>query len=87
MAWRVPTLAELQSIVEKRCQDPSIRSTFFPNIPGGLFWSASPYVGGPDYAWFVDFGNGGGNADSKSSALFVRLARGGQLDQSCRSLR
>ena len=78
-AWRVPALGELLSIVEKRCTDPAIRSTAFPNTPSGGFWSASPYAGNSNYAWPVLFGNGGDYYSNKSSALFVRLARGGQL--------
>jgi hypothetical protein len=78
--WRLPTADELQSIVDYGGGYRAIDTTWFPNTPGGMFWSASPSVGDPLHAWSV-FG-GGGMGDSsgygRGSSGYVRLVRGVQ---------
>lgn len=76
--WRLPNKNELASLVEQHCHGPAIDTRYFPNTPGGWFWSSSPYAGGPGYAWFVGFGYGGVGNDFKVSAYHVRLVRAGQ---------
>ena len=76
--WRVPNRKELKSIAEEKCYDPAISVSIFPNTPSSGFRSASPYAGYSNGAWGVHFGNGDGYYGLESSALFVRLARGGQ---------
>lgn len=58
--WRLPTVDELQTIVDysKPYPGPTINTTWFPNTPGYLYWSSSPYVGDSNYAWGVGFHNG-----------------------------
>ena len=56
-AWRLPTLAELFSIVVKG-SDPSIDSTVFPNTPPNFFWSSSPVSYGTGTVWAVGFSGG-----------------------------
>jgi hypothetical protein len=54
-AWRVPTIDELASLVDRgRCRPASE----FPGMTSTLFWSSSPYVGYTDFGWYVSFGNG-----------------------------
>ncbi|WP_295436623.1 DUF1566 domain-containing protein [uncultured Thiodictyon sp.] len=76
--WRLPNKNELESLVERRCYEPAINATFFPNTPSSWFWSASPYASYPDYAWGVNFGYGYVDGDNKHYAGSVRLVRGGQ---------
>jgi hypothetical protein len=76
--WRLPNKNELESLVERRCYNPAINATFFPNTPSSWFWSASPYAGGPGYAWYVNFGYGSVGNNVKGDAGSVRLVRGGQ---------
>lgn len=76
--WRVPELPELRSIVEKRCQVPSINLTVFPNVgPSEWFWSSSPlaYVGGDETAWSVGFFYGYDIWSFKKYDYQVRLVR------------
>jgi PKD repeat protein len=82
--WRLPTADELQGIVDYGVAypGPTINATWFPNTYGGPFWSSSPYVGSPYYAWIVSFKGGfvggsfgGLNRDFSYSA---RLVRAGQ---------
>ncbi|WP_295579782.1 DUF1566 domain-containing protein [uncultured Lamprocystis sp.] len=76
--WRLPNKNELESLVERRCYNPAINATFFPNTPSDWFWSASPYANDPYYAWSVYFYVGSVYDDYKYYAGFVRLVRGGQ---------
>lgn len=63
-AWRVPNVKELSSITKLgEAVNPSIDTSAFPGTPANQFWSSSPYVGGPNGAWYVNFNYGyvGGN--------------------------
>ncbi len=51
--WRLPNIAELQTIVEREKTRPAINSALFPNTPSNGFWSSSPHVDDASYAWGV----------------------------------
>lgn len=76
--WRVPTVTELSSIVNKGTFNPAIDSDFFPNTASSLFWSSSPVAGIDSYAWTVFFGNGNEYHDFRVKFFRVRLVRSGQ---------
>ncbi|MEX8501202.1 DUF1566 domain-containing protein [Leptothrix ochracea] len=74
--WRLPTAEELQSIVDYAGVNPAIDTTFFPNTPASnYFWSSSPVVGGPSYAWLVDFNGGYVGNVIRGGTVAVRLVR------------
>ncbi|AGA89452.1 Protein of unknown function (DUF1566) [Thioflavicoccus mobilis 8321] len=56
---------------------PTIYQPAFPNTPRASFWSASPDVSDPEYAWLVYFSNGHVNYGYKNRPACVRLVRGG----------
>lgn len=76
--WRLPNRQELQSIIENRCNEPTINLTAFPNASSDRFWSSSPYPGYTGYAWVVSFDNGYGYSGNygESGSYAVRLVRG-----------
>ena len=77
--WRLPNVDELISIVEGRCQYPTINQTIFPDMPTStIFWSSSSYVQNPVNARCVYFGDGKSLECSKSRDFHVRLVRGKQ---------
>jgi hypothetical protein len=76
--WRLPNQKELSSIVERQCVDPAINLEVFSATPSVWFWSASPYAGCSDRAWYVNFYGGGDFFSNLSSNGAVRLVRGGQ---------
>ncbi len=76
--WRLPNIKELASIVELACVGPAINLAIFPDTPSWSFWSASPYAGDSNGAWYVYFNDGGDYWSDKSNYLHVRLVRGGQ---------
>lgn len=56
MGWRLPTVIELQSIVDysKAEPGPTIDTNAFPNAPNDNFWSSSKRPESPN-SWYVQF--------------------------------
>jgi hypothetical protein len=75
--WRLPNVAELESLFKIGGYTPPIDTTAFPNTPpSGGYWSSTPNPAG---AWFV-YSNGVvsfANVQSNVS-YYVRLVRDGQ---------
>lgn len=76
--WRVPNIKELTSIVEMSCYDPAINLSVFPNDPGLRVWSASPDANHSNYAWYVNFADGGDHYNPRDTTKWLRLVRDGQ---------
>jgi hypothetical protein len=73
--WRLPTKAELESIVDDSRYNPAIDPTAFPGTPSDYFWSSSPYVGSAGFAWGVLFDFGFSNYSGPTSTYRVRCVR------------
>ena len=73
--WRLPTVSELLSIVDRTKYDPAIDPIAFPSTPAAGFWSSSPYVGSAGNAWNVNFEIGNSYSYAASSARRVRCVR------------
>lgn len=79
--WRLPTINELQSIVNYGTYNPSIDTSYFPNTKDNYYWSATTYVYSTGYAWYVYFGNGYVTYNDKTSYDYVRPVRGGKEEE------
>ena len=79
--WRMPGRMELISLVDfsKRRSEPAIDLGFFPHTQASGYWSSAAYAGKKELAWYVDFGETGGdsNAARKDNRMCVRLVRVG----------
>ncbi|MBS4095686.1 MAG: DUF1566 domain-containing protein [Sulfuricella sp.] len=88
--WRLPSIAELLSIVEREAQDPAINSAIFPGLANSgavNFWSSTPYAADAAQAWHVRlvgefhsyriYGSGSGVPAPVGDSNYVRLVRGG----------
>ena len=80
--WRLPTISELQTILDQSgpyCQNgnPCINSIFGPAAIASGYWSSSTNAFGADYAWGVGFAVGDVGSSLKSSLASVRAVRGG----------
>jgi len=58
--WRVPTLAELLTLVDERAPAPMIDRTAFPGAPADAVWTSSTFANGAELAWYVRFDRGSG---------------------------
>ncbi len=76
--WRMPTVKELQGIVNFGRYNPTIDVNYFPNTPttGDTIWWTATRGALIGYSWFVNFGNGGATTDAVASGHRVRLVRG-----------
>lgn len=72
--WRLPTIDELESIVEKH-NSPAINHEAFPNTSASAVWSSSPSPNGSNGVWCVNFYGGYVTGNYKYGDLHVRLVR------------
>ena len=75
--WRLPTSAELQTIVDCSFGSPCIDPTFGPTA-SPYYWSSTSDASGPNGAWCVNFFSGLVNSLNKSLDRRVRAVRGGR---------
>jgi hypothetical protein len=74
--WRLPSLTELQTIVDETQESPSIDRVAFPDTPANeYFWTSSPKAGDPDLAWYVIFYHGHADTQPVTNKYFVRCVR------------
>lgn len=77
--WRVPTIDELYSIVEKNCRQPAIDPVVFPGVQdqgeGAPYWSSTKVEDIPMLVYYVEFMDGTVDAHSDGFALAVRFVR------------
>ncbi len=74
--WRLPSLPELASIVERQCFYPRVNEEIFPGTPSELFLSGSRRKGTSSEIFALDFGSGNTLVKSMDSSGLVRLVRG-----------
>ncbi len=81
--WRLPTVKELQSIVDYESYNPTIDVVYFPDTEPVWYWSSTSYFGHTDHAWAVYFYYGYVEGQPKSfhaphDPRHVRAVRGGE---------
>lgn len=79
--WRLPTIAELKTIVDLSATgcgtgSPCINAIFGPTVPG-YYWAATTLAADPRFAWLVPFGGLSPSYDFKPDGYYVRAVRGG----------
>ena len=75
--WRLPTSAELQTIVDCSFGIPCIEPIFGPTVPT-FYYSSTTSANYSGDAWLVGFYAGVVRADEKGTAEHVRAVRGGR---------
>lgn len=70
--WRLPSLAELESIVEKQCEEPAVNLQVFPLMPPEGLWSGNQ---SDSRAWSMDYAKGKAFENFKVGGKYVRLVR------------
>lgn len=56
--WRLPTMKELQTLVDETRAAPAIDPEAFPDTPAEGFWAATPLAASGGAHWFVSFDAG-----------------------------
>ena len=75
--WRLPTRAELLTLVDDTRHDPAIDTEAFPDTPLAWFWTATPYAEDPSgCVWIVSFDLGGSFCGARDSHNRARAVRG-----------
>ncbi len=80
--WRLPTITELQTIVDVSVPgcgggSPCIDETVFGPTQPSYYWSATTFAGSPDVTWLVTFSHGAVDFGEKSDDYYVRAVRDG----------
>jgi hypothetical protein len=75
--WRLPSVQELRTIMERCRRSPAVNPYVFPNT-APIFWSHSPDARDSDRAWMVFANQAVGAAYPKVWRHNVRLVRDGQ---------
>jgi hypothetical protein len=74
--WRLPTMKELQTIIDdERTGGARFYADAFPDVPGDLYWTSSPIDGVANHAWYVNFLFGNPDYDGmpeRNAVLCVR---------------
>jgi len=74
--WRLPSIEELQSLVDDSRSAPALDTDAFPQTPAhGWFWSASRVAGASDNRWALAVEDGSTGHDVQSG--YVRCVRTG----------
>jgi len=58
--FRIPTLEELQTIIDYTNYKPAIINGF-NNAPNETFWTSTPFANDKDYVWSINFKKGDRN--------------------------
>lgn len=73
--WRLPSVKELQSIVDYDQYGPAIDENIFPGTALAYYWSSSVYAYNTDYAWLVGFNTGHVYRNFREYNYYVRCVR------------
>lgn len=74
--WRLPTIHELQSLIDYARFNPAIDTIVFPRVVSSCYWSSTTYADSTNFAWCVNFCNGNLNYSYKPLGYYVRAVRG-----------
>ena len=74
--WRLPTRAELETLLCDACTDVKIDARSYPRTPPAPFWSATPNWFSSAHHWTVNFRNGyGASRNPPGMRHYLRLVR------------
>lgn len=72
---RIPSVTELQTLVDEARNLPAIDLDSFPGTAVESFWTSSPYAPITGDSWHVDFSDGSTGSDNATAKNWVRCVR------------
>ena len=75
--WRLPTLLELQSIIDYKRYDPALERGFHFGLSKN-YWTSTLYADDKERAWDVNFKSGNSEHNRHSYDFYVRCVRSGK---------
>lgn len=72
--WRLPSIKELQTIVDVRKKKPAVNEQF-KFCQNTSYWSNTPDIKNKNYAWYVGFETGATFLGSKDYDCYIRCIR------------
>jgi hypothetical protein len=76
--WKLPTLRQLQSLIDFSKSTNGVLSDMFINRVSDNFWSSISDATDTSNAWFVNFDDGYQSSNYKSSNYYVRCVKAGE---------
>ena len=77
--WDLPTIEELQLLIDRSRYSPAINTDFFQDIQSDWYWTKTPAAWSSASAWGVVFSYGGvGNYHRGSGGFALAVRRAGQ---------
>lgn len=73
--WRLPSMKELQTLLDLGRQNPALDPAAFPGAPSNEAWTSTPLTGSTTDAWYVNFWFGITNTLARSTTTWVRCVR------------
>ena len=77
--WRLPSIKEIDSIVDFTRTTPSIDPLYFPDTQSTHYWSSTVYLQYVNNTSGLSFNNGNDSSLNWTDLVSVRAVRGGQL--------
>jgi hypothetical protein len=74
--WRLPTVDELNALVDRERYNPAADPAL--NMKSDYYWTSSPVASDPGCAWFVDFYHGYVSIAGRNGKCRVRARARGQ---------
>jgi len=80
--WRLPSLAELESLVDLSQSSPSLPEGHpFINVQASCYWASNSFASFVFDAWYLDFGNVCYNVGNKGSSRYIWPVRVGNINK------
>lgn len=73
--WRLPTVMELQTLIDVRATSPAIDTEVFPGTRAELYWSSTARAEDDNQVWRIDAATGVANLALRSETMYVRCVR------------
>jgi hypothetical protein len=74
-SFRVPSVNELQTLVDETNPELAIDPELFPGVGAEAYWSTSLLADNAESAWFVNFSNGFSGTTALTTPRYVRCVR------------